>query len=198
MGAGCCRQKQTNGTAARVAIAVTAPHAYCPSPSSPGHVCDSVAGPAATALQAALPAPTRLFVNREVPRSTADLNRNVARDKGFRPALSRWMQDQERFGVIDVHSFPAQGDPWSDADANGAELVLLSNRHQEDVEGRVLTRLRQRGVRVAVLEAHPTVNDIDLEAQERGAEWTLLLEFNEGVAKERIQRIAQTIASAFV
>ena len=168
-------------------VVVTAPHAFCRNVVE--RDCDRVASRAASYLAASLTKRGHMVsvVTAWTPRAKLDLNRRTARRSEFRRDLRELLAVNQV--LFDVHSFPADT-KWAGVKEDEApELVLLDNGPSPWCAlGKKL-----QGVHFAFLEGDAKLNDIVLEAREKGLA-ALLLEFNESLANQRIKQICDLIS----
>ena len=181
-----------------LAIAIEAPHAFCEYEMK-GHMCDTVAGSAATLLHTFLPNSMSPFIGH-TPRRDFDLNRTEGRLVDYRPKLSAWMDAQTRFGVVSAHSFTAGTNAWSSANpkANSSELVILRTLEKSPEEDALLKDLTTKGFVVTRIEGDRITNDVQLEARIKHAQFVWLLEFNESLSNSRLSALCKAIADSLL
>lgn len=174
------------------AVVISVPHAVCvEGRRSAENPCDDVAAPFAKKLQSELRARSVIsnLLISSIERKQCDLNRRQCRATQYRQRLSELMKTP--VFVLDVHSFPATTsmyryygyilvEQWPPAD------YVLS--YASSV--RVVT-----GHDLPVLQGSPGVNDIIVEAGERGRP-AFLLELNEELMRpaQRQQQLASVTA----
>lgn len=161
----------------RPIVTITVPHAICRNQADiDNHFCDVVAAPVGRAIADKL-ADSPFQPNLIMPtisRMEVDMNRPVARGQSFRTQVDEALGSSKY--LLDVHSFPELGGPWS---VDCYLLKLKYGANNDDVVYDLADHLITRGINCAVVSAEKE-NDVVLSAIERGIPATLV-EFSEPV-----------------
>lgn len=161
---------QSNGQQNHKHIVIVAPHT-CLHPKPPH--CDTNSAEFSRALYHALKEkdPTRVvhLYESETYRHLCDPNRATCHNSPLRIALRNFMSRYPDAYILEVHSFPKETleTQWRGLPLD-TQSVVLSVHDMDPFEQRVV-----RATQSAVLEGSKTVNDISLEAIQRG--WTHVL-----------------------
>jgi hypothetical protein len=191
----------SDGSAVAVVV-ITAPHAACFDVDERRHTCDAASGVAARLLaeEAANVASVHLFENTDVHRMYHDLNRVESRMVGFRRNLTPVLLslssavEKRKTLLVDVHSFPP-GHGFGTDDSAG--IVFMEPRSSPLYSAPAMRALHKSGFTAKFVEGHHSVNDIELEARERGIP-AFLMEvredsFTEGMLRKAMKAVASTI-----
>jgi hypothetical protein len=161
----------------RPIVTITVPHAVCRNQADiDNHYCDVVAAPVGRAIADKLQ-DSEFHPNLLMPtisRMEVDMNRPVARGQSFRTQVDEALGTSQY--LLDVHSFPELGGPWS---VDCYLLKLKYGANNDEVVYDLADHLITRGINCAVVSAEKE-NDVVLSAVERGIPATLV-EFSEPV-----------------
>ena len=161
----------------RPIVTITVPHAVCRNQADiDNHYCDVVAAPVGRAIADKLQ-DSEFHPNLLMPtisRMEVDMNRPVARGQSFRTQVDEALGTSQY--LLDVHSFPELGGPWS---VDCYLLKLKYGGNNDEVVYDLADHLMTRGINCAVVSAEKE-NDVVLSAIERGVPATLV-EFSEPV-----------------
>lgn len=176
-------------------VITTTPHSLCKSDDTDSrHLCDLTAkkvGNYFTNEMREEGVPSAWFA-ADVHRGTSDLNRSTARGTGYRGRVASYLDSEIKKGsdvwVIDLHSFPN-----SYKDFGGKELVLLILPSQEKDPRTMdlMSRLNDQKVNWTSFRGE-SLNDIMTTSAAKGV-YTILMEFNESLKDERLQKIMDVI-----
>lgn len=161
----------------RPIVTITVPHAVCRDQSDiDNHYCDVVAAMVGRSIAQKLEnSPFRPnLIMPTISRMEVDMNRPVARGQSFRTQVDEAL-GTSRY-LLDVHSFPELGGPWS---VDCYLLKLKYGANNDEVVYDLADHLITRGINCAVVSAEKE-NDVVLSALQRGVPATLV-EFSEPV-----------------
>lgn len=183
-------------------VIITVPHAKCPQFKVPTtttttiHPCDTLSEKAASILHKSLTdnnIENFLFIG-DIPRTKNDLNRERSRETtDYRLKLTKKMsaKKQNIVAVLDVHSYPSSGSTFP----SDSEVVILDSASgsPKQYSTNLYNDLRGSGVK-AYLIAGSEVNDIEREARTVHGLRAVLIEFNEALSDDRLEKISNVIA----
>lgn len=178
-------------------VVITAPHAACPTSTlsaAEPRECDRAAERMADALHAALPGSV-LLKNTDMLRADVDMNRAESRRSEFRRQVAAALKRDTV--LIDTHSFPH-------GEFGDADVVLMEARRSTpspvvaELLRCIAEALPSPQRRVAWVQAHSTVNDIEYSAvmQHRVA-LAFLLEVHEQLGDAEIRAVASAVLRCF-
>lgn len=169
---------------------ITVPHAVGKDGADPAeHWQDFIALPAAKVISEALGGDVNVYV-ADVNRSVRDYNRIGTRMSKWRRNLRKIVDNTPRCVILDIHSFPDGDDVYRDAEIAVVTPLDRIEQHEADFADFML----RKGVRVHIITDE--VSDIVAEHREKG-KTPFMIEFNEGLSKQRLDEIAHLIADYF-
>jgi len=151
---------------------ITVPHATCVDAPQHRimHTCDYIASDVATALGQFIQqcGMDKVFYGN-INRGETDLNRREGRDTRFRQKVREHLKPGTI--LVDVHSYPSYSFNYGDYD-----VALIGDN--ERIKKTLKSKLERHGYKVGTFTTN-SIDDILLEARDRGVTDSVLVEVNE-------------------
>lgn len=152
-------------------VILTVPHAKCPETNESllNHSCDILSEKFGKLLHKKITCTkSKLFIG-DINRDVIDLNRKESRNTSFRRNVRNNMTAKSI--LIDVHSNEPDSYKFGKYDVS-----LISD--DDELKNNIYGALTQSGYKVGLFNVHP-IDDILIEAKEKGIEKSILVEINE-------------------